>query len=182
MSKVSFFSSALLAASLMVGAPQVIHAVGSETPPKPTNTTKKCKKGKVYDAESKKCLKVEAHNFSDDQLYLAARELAYDGQYVNALHVLDAAADQNDPRILNYRGFTNRKMGNHAVAMDFYEAALTIDPDYILARSYMGQGLLANGDKDGALEQLAQIRERGGRNTWSYTALSMALRGTPSNY
>lgn len=182
MSKISFFPSALIAASLMIAAPAALHAAGDETPPAQTNTTKKCKKGKVYDAETKKCLKVESHNFTDDQLYLAARELAYDGQYLNALHVLDAAQNQNDPRILNYRGFTNRKLGNHAVAMEFYEAALSIDPDYILARSYMGQGLLAAGDVDGARLQLAEIRERGGRDTWSYVALNMALRGTPSNY
>ena len=186
MSKITFFSSALVAASLLVSAPAALHAAGessgAESPPTKTNTTKKCINGKVYDKATKKCLKVESHNFSDDQLYLAAREMAYDGQYANALAVLDAAENQDDPRILNYRGFTNRKLGNHAVAMEYYEAALSINPDYILARSYMGQGLLASGDKEGALIQLAEIRERGGRNTWSYTALQMALRGTPSNY
>ena len=182
MSKVIVFSSALIATSMMLGTPAARFAAGSETPPTKTNTTKKCKKGMVYDKDTKKCLQVESHNFTDDQLYLAAREMAYDGQYLNALAVLDAAENQNDPRILNYRGFTNRKLGNHAVAMEFYEAALRIDPNYILARSYMGQGLLAYGDEDGARVQLAEIRERGGRNTWSYTALQMALRGTPSNY
>lgn len=182
MSKITFFSSALLAASLMIGAPSLVSAAGEDSPPKTTNTTKKCKGGKVYDSVTKKCLKVESHNFTDDQLYLAARELAYDGQYINAMHVLDAAENQNDPRILNYRGFTNRKLGNHAVAMQFYEAALSIDPDYILARSYMGQGLLAYGDEMGAKAQLAEIRARGGRNTWSYTALAKALRGQSTNY
>jgi len=182
MSKVTVFSSALIAAGVMLGTPAALFAAGDETPPTKTNTTKKCKKGMVYDKDTKKCLKVESHNFSDDQLYLAAREMAYEGQYLNALAVLDAAENQNDPRILNYRGFTNRKLGNHAVAMEFYEAALSIDPNYILARSYMGQGLLAYGDEDGARVQLAEIRERGGRNTWSYTALQMALRGTPSKY
>ncbi|MEP5155214.1 tetratricopeptide repeat protein [Planktotalea sp.] len=182
MSKINLFSSALIAASMMIATPAVVHAAGDESPPKSTKTTKKCKEGRVYDAETKKCHKVESHNFSDDQLYLAAREMAYDGQYQNALNVLDAAENQDDPRILNYRGFTNRKLGNHAVAMEYYEAALSIDPDYILARSYMGQGLLAYGDKAGALTQLAEIRERGGRNTWSYTALSLALRGTPTSY
>lgn len=182
MSKITYFSSALLAASLMISAPAPVMAAGDETPPKTTNTTKKCKQGQVYDAQSKKCLKVESHNFTDDQLYLAARELAYDGQYHNALHVLDAAKNQNDPRILNYRGFTNRKLGNHAAAMEFYEAALTIDPDYILARSYMGQGLLANGDLVGALTQLKEIRARGGEDTWSFAALDQALRGIPTDY
>ncbi len=182
MSNITLFSSALFAASIMIATPATLHAAGDETPPTKTKTTKECKDGMVYDKDTKKCLKVESHNFTDDQLYLAARELAYDGQYQNALNVLDAAENQKNPRILNYRGFTNRKLGNHAIAMEFYEAALSIDPDYILARSYMGQGLLANGDVEGARMQLAEIRERGGRNTWSYTALQMALRGMPSTY
>ena len=135
MFKFNVFSSALVAASLMVSAPATLHDAGGDTPPTKTNTTKKCSQGKVYDKDTKKCLKVESHNFTDDQLYLAAREMAYDGQYMNALAVLDAAENQDVPRILNYRGFTNRKLGNHAVAMEFYEAALSIDPDYILARS-----------------------------------------------
>lgn len=182
MSKVTLFSSTLLAASLMLGAPSILSAAGDETPPKTTNTTKKCKDGKVYDAATKKCLKVESHNFTDDELYLAAREMAYAGQYSNALRVLDAAENQNDPRILNYRGFTHRRLGDYARAMEYYEAALTIDPDYILARSYMGQGLLAKGDEEGAKEQLAEILARGGRDTWSYTALAKALRGSETDY
>ena len=184
MSKITFFSSAILAASMMIASPASLYAAGGESDeaPTPTKTTKKCKKGQVYDKNTKKCYKVESHNFTDDELYLAAREMAYVGQYHNALHVLDAAENQNDPRILNYRGFTNRKLGNHEKAMEYYQAALKINPDYILARSYMGQGLLAYGDKEGALVQLAEIRERGGRNTWSYTSLQMALRGVQSNY
>lgn len=182
MSKITFFSAGLMAVSLAVTLPQSARAAGEETPPKTTNTTSKCAQGKVWDAQSGKCLKVESHNFTDDELYQAAREMAYAGQYTNALRVLDAAENQQDPRILNYRGFTNRKLGNHAKAMEYYQAALRIDPDYILARSYMGQGLLAYGDEAGARAQLAEIRNRGGRNTWSYTALAMALRGAPSGY
>ena len=195
MSKVTLFSSALLAASLMLASPVALHAAGessggggegeantSTNPPKKTKTTIKCRKGFVYDKKTKLCHQVDSHNFTDDQLYLAAREMAYVGQYENALKVLDAAENQNDPRILNYRGFTNRKLGNHEKAMEYYQAALKINPDYILARSYMGQGLLAYGDKEGALVQLAEIRERNGQNTWAYKSLKMALRGTPSNY
>jgi len=124
---------------------------------------------------------INAQNYDGVPAYFA-HATRKDGDQSQYGEVLDAAENQNGPRILNYRGFTNRKLGNHAVAMEFYEAALSIDPNYILARSYMAQGLLAYGDEDGARVQLAEIRERGGRNTWSYTALQMALRGTPSKY
>ena len=183
MSKVTLFSSTLLAASLMLGAPSILSAAGDETPPKTTNTTKKCKDGKVYDAATKKCLKVESHNFTDDELYLAAREMAYAGQYSNALRVLDAAENQNDPRILNYRGFTHRRLGDYARAMEYYEAALTIDPDYILARSYMGQGLVEEGRVADALTQLRAIRAHGGADTWAEASLRQAIQtGVTVNY
>mgnify|MGYP000333142221 CR=1 FL=1 len=194
MTKTNLFSSTLLAVSLILASPAVFaagessggggegEATSTTKPPKKTKTTITCRKGLVYDKKTKMCHQVDSHNFTDDQLYLAAREMAYVGQYANALHVLNAAENQDDPRILNYRGFTNRKLGNHAKAMEYYQAALRINPDYILARSYMGQGLLAYGDEEGARIQLAEIRERGGRNTWAYTSLQMALRGAPSNY
>lgn len=182
MTKPSIFSAAIIAAALTLAAPAPAMAAGEDTPPKTTNTTKKCKQGRVWDAQTKKCLKVQSSNFTDDALYEAAREFAYAGQYDHALTALDAAQNQNDPRILNYRGFTNRKLGNHDAAMGYYQAALRIDPDYILARSYMGQGLLAYGDEAGARAQLAEIRERGGRGSWSYVSLAMALRGAPTGY
>jgi tetratricopeptide (TPR) repeat protein len=181
MTKMPLLTTAFFAASLAIAAPHTVSAAGDENPPTTTKSSK-CAKGKVYDEDTKKCLKIESHNFSDDELYNAARELAYAGKYDNTLIVLDAFENQQDPRVLNYRGFVNRKLGNFDKAMEFYQAALTIDPDYIRARSYMGQGLAAQGDLYGAREQLAEIRTRGGRNTWSYVALNMALRGVQTSY
>ena len=152
-------------------------AAGSDstTPPVKTETTQKCKQGKVWDVKKQKCFDAQSGALSDDDLYNAARELAYDGQYESALHVLAAAANQNDPRILNYKGFSLRKSGHTAEGMKFYQAALKIDPNYILARSYMGQAMVSEGDFIGAKEQLVQIADRGGKDTWAYTALNMAL-------
>lgn len=159
-------------------------AAGSDdtSPPKASKTTTVCKKGQVYDRKSKSCLDAKSEVFDDNAIYAAARELAYDGQYRNAQHVLAAANNQSDPRILNYYGFTYRKMGQTAKAMEFYAAALAIDPDYILARSYMGQGLIVDGKRSEAKKQLAEIKARGGTETWAYAALSKALQGERSNY
>ena len=178
--KLAFLIPALFAASVSTSA----LAAGSDSsePPAPTQTTKTCKKGKVWDKKTKKCLKVKASLFSDDTLYEAAREMAYAGQYDHAMNVLDVAANQNDPRILNYKGFVNRKQGNTDKAMNYYQAALKINPDYILARSYMGQGLVASGKLKEARAQLQEIEARGGRNTWAYAALDKALMGQMSDY
>jgi tetratricopeptide (TPR) repeat protein len=159
-------------------------AAGSDStePPVKTETTQICENGLVWDTKTKSCIQVQGGLISDDEIYKAAREMAYDGQYENALKVLDQAENQNDPRILNYKGFANRKAGRVDEGMEYYQAALRIDPDYILARSYMGQALISEGDTAGAQAQLAEIAARGGQETWAYGALEKALNGQASDW
>lgn len=149
----------------------------SSTPPKPTATTKECANGQIFDANKGICVNAQESNLDDDTLYNAARELAYAGQYENALDVLNVAENQNDPRILTYKGFASRKAGDLEAGMQYYTAALMIDPDFILARSYMGQALAGEGDIEGAKLQLAEISTRGGRDTWAYASLKQTLQG-----
>lgn len=166
----------------------IAFAAGSDSsePPVKTETTQVCKDAKIWDEKTEKCVDAEGDAqsgaLSDDVLYNAARELAYDGQYANALQVLAAAANQNDPRILNYKGFSLRKSGRYVEGMKFYQAALDIDPDYSLARSYMGQAMIAEGDFIGAREQLIQIADRGDKDTWAYAALNNALHGEATTW
>ncbi|MFV2052396.1 tetratricopeptide repeat protein [Aliiroseovarius sp. YM-037] len=159
-------------------------AAGSDStsPPVRTQTTQECENGQIWDERKGACVNPQSGALSDDDLYDAARELAYDGQYDNALTVLDLAENQNDPRILNYRGFANRKAGRIEEGMTYYQAALNIDPDYILARSYMGQALISDGDIEGAKAQLREIEMRGGEETWAYAALEQALGGESTDW
>ncbi|WP_375689218.1 tetratricopeptide repeat protein [Pseudooceanicola sp. LIPI14-2-Ac024] len=179
MRSVTLLPASLLAASLALPA---FAAGGGGSEPKPTETSTTCEDGMVYDEKTKTCIKSSASILNDDIRYVAARELAYSGRYDSAMMVLDSAENQDDPRILNYRGFVHRKQGDLTLAMQFYNRALAQDPDYILARSYMGQGLIAQGDLTGALVQLREIEARGGRDTWAYAALDQALRGIPTDY
>ena len=93
-------------------APMAIAAGGGDSnPPKPTNTTKKCLFGRVYDEAAGPLRQTEPRsNFTEDQLYDAVRELAYDGQFENAQGIL-RIMDQEDDRVQTYWGFTYRKMG-----------------------------------------------------------------------
>lgn len=185
----SLFAGAAAFIAVCVASPMVALAAGgggggstggyggSSEPPVKTETTTKCKNGKIWDTKKKLCVKAQKNSFNDDQLYNAARELAYDGQYDNAIHILQLASNQQDPRILNYLGFANRKAGRMDVGMQYYREALKINPNYIMARSYMGEALLLRGDREGARVQLVEIRDRGGENTWAYRALLQALNG-----
>lgn len=152
-------------------------AAGGDTkPPKPTSTTRKCLFGRVWDQEAGRCVKPNKTNFTDDELYQAVRELAYDGQYQNAQTVLAEMADQTDDRVLTYWGFTYRKMGEVALANSFYEKAIATNPDNILARSYMGQGFVEEGKTDQAVAQWREIKARGGDGSWAEVSLRQAIR------
>jgi tetratricopeptide (TPR) repeat protein len=156
-------------------------AVGDESdetkPPPKTETTTKCADGKVWDKKRKECVDPKKQSFNDDDLYKFAREFAYAGQYDNAIAVLTLARNQNDPRILNYLGYSNRKAGRFEIGMSYYRKALKLDENYILARSYMGQALVEEGDVQGGRVQLVEIRDRGGQDTWAYRALLQSLNG-----
>lgn len=155
---------------------------GGSTAPKPTNTTKKCLFGRVYDKDAGRCVKPDKTNFTEDELYDAVRELAYDGQHEHAQDIL-RIMDQNDDRVLTYWGFTYRKMGELELANVFYNNAIETNPDNILARSYMGQGFVAEGRTDLAIEQWREIKARGGEGTWAEASLREAIRsGLTYNY
>ena len=197
-------------AALSLTAVSFARAADSDTttPPVATETTTTCTDGKIWHTEKKECVAPEdlkpaditpaegepaeekapeaeekkSQREIDDTLYEAAREFAYAGQHENALRALRAASDQEDPRILNYLGYNTRKLGNMALGIRYYQQALQKDENYILARSYMGQALLEQGDIEGARVQLVEIRDRGGENTWAYRALLQSLGGERTSY
>jgi tetratricopeptide (TPR) repeat protein len=167
---------ALLASATLI-LPTLAFAAGggSSTPPKQTNTTAVCENGMVWDEKTEACVAPQESRLDDKTLYEAAREFAYAGQYQNTLDVLDAMSDQQDDGVLTYRGFANRKLGDWDLGMAFYAEALAINPDNLLARSYMGQAFVEDGQIDLAQAQLTEIRTRGGRGTWAEFSLRQAL-------
>lgn len=104
-----------LAAGFAFGIATAASAAGDSNddtnPPPKTQTTKTCTGGKVWDKAKKECVNPKKSSFNDDDLYQFAREFAYAGQYDNAITVLNLARNQNDPRVLNYLGYANRKAG-----------------------------------------------------------------------
>lgn len=161
----------LLAASLALALPATAFANGEESssPSKP-----KCESGFVYDWSTKKCKSKNGHTLTVDELYQEVRSLSYVGRYTDAQDLL-AQMPADDDRTLTYLGFTNRKMGNADVAMEYYAQALARNPGNILARAYMGQGFVADGNITAALEQLREIRAHDGTGTWAEASLRTAI-------
>ena len=161
----------LIATALTLALPTGLLAAGGDggAPSKP-----KCEDGQVYDKKTKKCVAAQEGNLDVDTLYETVRELAHAGRYMDAQTVL-AAMPQADDRTLTYLGFTNRKIGRMDVAMGYYSQALAVNPANILARSYMGQGLVEQGKIADALVQLRAIRAHGGGGTWAEASLRTAI-------
>lgn len=165
-----------LTLALMI-TPSIAFAAGGTstfTPPAPTPTTEECEDGTVWDEETESCVAPEDTTNDEAALIDNARELAYAGRYDDTLAVLDRL-DPADPWVLTYRGFVARKTGDMTAALAYYQDALDIDPDNLLARSYMGQGLVVDGRFAAAEAELDEIIARGGAGTWPEVALRTAL-------
>lgn len=155
---------------LILGSAAFAAGGGDETAP----TKPKCKTGEVYDKKTKSCIVAREGALDTEGFYENVRELAYAGRYSEAQHVL-ALMPQDDDRTLTYMGFTNRKLGKMDAAMSFYAQALAVNPANILARSYMGQGLVEQGQMKQAMTQLRAIRTHGGSGSWAEASLRTAI-------
>ena len=177
-SRSAFMAIALLSASSLAFAAG--DSSGSSSSSKPV-VKKTCKRGEVVKMVTKNgkkvatCVKVSSGVLPDDELYDQGRELAKTGEYDWALEVLAAIKDQNQPRVLNYTGYANRKAGRLDVGISYYQKALTIDPNYVLAREYLGEGYVKAGRIDLAKQQLAEIEKRCGVTCEEYKDLSEAI-------
>lgn len=127
--------------------------------PVPNEPAPKCKAGEVFDEATKKCKAASYGAVDDDSLLSAGRDLAYAERPEEAIALLKLAKNQRDPRILNYLGYSHRKLGRMEEAFAYYRAAVAEKPDYTLVREYLGEAHLQIGDLDGAKAQLAAIKQ-----------------------
>jgi tetratricopeptide (TPR) repeat protein len=149
----------------------------------PTSASPKCPKGQVWDPNAArlfgkgKCVS-EAEfggNATEKQslFYNYGKSRADAGDYADAIVVLKMAPDQTDPRVLNYLGFSHRKLGRMDEALGYYRAAIAQNPDFTLVREYLGEAFIQLGLLEKAREQLSQIeRICGGRECGEYRKLA----------
>lgn len=146
-----------------------------------STTTPTCKRNHAWDKRKRKCVRVKkSSNLSDQNIYEVARNLAYGKRYDEAITILKLAKNQNDPRILNYLGYSTRKSGDVKKGLAYYRAAIKADPNYTLARSYMGEAYLQLGDKKSAMIQLSEIKARCTGACPEYAALETQINGQPA--
>lgn len=166
----TLLGAAFLGAALLVQpAPVKAAGGGSDTPD--------CPRGQVWDKRKGKCVRANTEQMNDEQRYEHGWKLAKTGKYEDAIKVLKTA-NQGDPRVLNYLGYSYRKSGDLETAIGFYKAALKINPDFVLAREYLGEGYVKAGRLDLAKLELEQIEKRCGKGCQEYVELAAVIDGT----
>ena len=166
--------SIILASIMYIALPINAHSAGGGDGDTIVAT---CKKGKVWDTKKKECVTLEQESqLDDDNLYEVARDLAYNERYEEVLEVLQFATNSEDPRILNYLGYATRKLGEPEESLEYYLAALEIDPDYHLAREYMGEAFLQMGMIKKAEKELKELETRCGTDCPEYEMLAEEIR------
>jgi tetratricopeptide (TPR) repeat protein len=134
-----------------------------------------CERRFVYNRRRGHCVRLERGALPDAELYEQGRALALAGRYINALDVLGAISAP-DAKVLTMIGYSQRKAGRVAEGIATYQRALSIEPDNLDAREYLGEGYAEMGDLEKARAELARIEGIcGGKSCEQYKDLAEAI-------
>ena len=100
-----------------------------------------------------------ASNLDSNGQYGAAVRLINQARYdeaIDALYLTQAAIGPH-PDVLNYLGFSHRKLGDFHAARGYYALALEIDPEHLGANEYLGELYVETGELERAKRQLAKL-------------------------
>lgn len=180
-----------LGGALMFLLPLEGFAIGPEKPTTRTNTTTTttttttkpqdpkpvCKQGFVYSMVRKRCVRTLGEVVPDAELRAQGWTLAEAGEYAAAIALFRMVGDTDDPETLNGLGYSLRKIGLLDQAIGYYRRAIALDPDYLRAREYLGEGYVAAGMPELARAELDEIGRRCGATCEEYVELAAVLAG-----
>jgi tetratricopeptide (TPR) repeat protein len=148
----------LAAAALLVTAVGMkpLHAMGTDSPPAPTDDGGKKKKKKEGNATEQQQQQQAAAKFLHD--YRAARELILAGNYTGGIAAMHALGHDQHPDVANYIGYAYRKLGDYKDSQIWYEAALKADPNHVRTWSYYGMWQMEQGNRLKALDDLKKVK------------------------
>lgn len=174
----SFVIAGTIAAAIAL-TPSIASAMGSGNSTKPTTQTQPTckKKGYVYSTAKKKCVKTLSEAVPNAELKAQGWALAEAGEYEAAIDLFRLVSDPRDAEALNGLGYSHRKLGRLEAGIAFYRQALSIDPGYLRAREYLGEGYVASGELALAKQELAEIASRCGATCEEYVELASAISG-----
>ena len=175
---------AIALSALIAAASGQALAMGEDTNSPATPKKPECKDDQVYSEQMKRCVQKDQKDDNNNQtkekepdraLIEKGWKLAYREDFKLAAEVFHSVANKNDPKALNGLGYTSRKLGHLEQGIAYYKRAIKIDPNYLLAREYLGEGYVLAGMIDLAREQLTEIENRCGTSCKEYRKLSRVI-------
>jgi tetratricopeptide (TPR) repeat protein len=175
-SRTSALSALALAGMLLAGTAAYAASDGGSSDSGTQTPT--CKTGYVWNENNGRCEPAKSSSLDDNSLYQQGRDLALAGRYEQALTALNAIK-RPDAMTLTMIGYSERKLGNHEQALDYYAKALALEPDNINTHEYLGEAYVEQGHIDLAQAELLKIKAVAGTDTEQYRDLEAAIAGTP---
>ncbi|MGL4729797.1 MAG: tetratricopeptide repeat protein [Bosea sp. (in: a-proteobacteria)] len=107
----------------------------------------------------------DINELDNDPIYRDARRLIATHDYAGAIPKLETLLKDNptSPALLNWLGFSHRKLKNYPASKQFYDAALKSDPTFLEALEYQGEWYLETGDMASAKANLVRLGELCGK-------------------
>ncbi len=101
----------------------------------------------------------------DDPEYRQARRWIEEKNFPPAIEKLEVLLKRSPGSavLLNWLGFSHRKLKDYPIAKDYYDAALQSDPTFLPALEYQGEWFLETGDMASAKANLAKLEQLCGR-------------------
>jgi tetratricopeptide (TPR) repeat protein len=92
--------------------------------------------------------------------YVEAQKLLQAGEYEDAIDLFEEVLEDEpgNADVLNYLGYSHRKLGETDEALDYYLAALRSQPEHVGANEYLGELYLEMGDVAKAEERLSVLQ------------------------
>ncbi|HVM85448.1 MAG TPA: tetratricopeptide repeat protein [Candidatus Binatia bacterium] len=114
--------------------------------------------------------------------FSSVKSLVDSGKYADAMPQLMALdkASPNNPDILNLIGFSLRKTGHADEALDYYNRALSLQPNHLGANEYLGELYLEMKQPAKAEERLAVLQKACG-DCEEYQELKEKIAQTAAN-
>ena len=83
-----------------------------------------CGTGQVWSSGVDACLDANSASLTDDDLYVAGRELGQQAHYAEALKLFFRIKNREQARVLSSIGYSTRKLGDVDKGIDYYHQAL----------------------------------------------------------
>ncbi|MEQ9449783.1 MAG: tetratricopeptide repeat protein [Rhodospirillaceae bacterium] len=118
-----------------------------------------------------------ASRSTTDDTYAKAVKAVKAEEFRSAVSLLNTVVKEkpDNADALNYLGFSHRKLGDYALAVSYYQRALSLEARHRGANEYLGQAYVEMGNLPAAEERLTALKGICGTGCEEYQSLKKAI-------